>query len=415
MERLQSVNFKRSQPPIEGLDLNRTNDDALRVAAMGLLEREQGRLSAKQLDHVNGLLRGEQPASPADVARRMIATGTKPYFRAFAKGVTEFRPIFARAEQFAVNRLLEVRAAEESGSFGYGVPWYVDATIVPTAGEQQAPLIDLATRIVMGPTAQYWNGVGSNTAPIYSYVAEGAAMADNSITMTGPQIPIEAAKANLPASYEVFEDLQGGFTERLQALLEVGFKDLLGTGTITGNGTPPNPLGALTQLVNTTAGNGGNAHVVCTTLGTFTAVDARKAWSALPGRFRDNATWLMNPTTLGVVRGWSLDGKGTAGGLSLSDYAETSNGPTLMGRPIRTSENMPAFSGTTGTASIAMVGDWSQFYYITRLGGQTLELVPNLFAFTSISLPTAQRSLVSVVRHGYQLISPQVAVVIANS
>jgi HK97 family phage major capsid protein len=269
----------------------------------------------------------------------------------------------------------------------------------------------MATKIVMDPTAQFWNGLGTNTAPVYSYVNEGVAMADNSITLTGPQIPIQAAKANLPGSYEIFEDLQGGSTARLQDLLTVGYRDLLGAGTITGSGVDPNPLGALTQMVATTTSP---AHVTCTTLGTFTAVDARKAWGTLPGRFRDNATWLMNPTTLGVVRGWSTDGKGTSGGLSLSDYAETSTGPTLMGRPIRTSENMPTWVSTTGAQNIAMVGDWSQFYYITRLGGQTLDLVPNLFS-TTTSLPTMQRALVSVIRHGYQLISPQVAVLVSNT
>lgn len=411
LERLESIMFTVKQAPIEALDLERTSDDALRTAAMSLVEAEQNHLSAKQLDYVDGLLRGSQPVRPELAAQRIVATGTKAYVSGFCKRSSAFTPILDRAEQAALIRIGELRGVSESGSGTYGVPWFIDASIVPVAGEMQAPLIDMATHITMGPTAAFWNGLGSPSAPVYAYVAEGAAMADNSVTLTGPQIPIVAAKANMVASYEIFEDLEGGFTQRLQDLLAVGYRDLLGTGTITGSGTGANPLGALTQLVNTTTNN---AHVTCTTAGTFTAVDARAAWDVLPGRFRDNSTWLMNQKTLGVVRGWSTDGKGTSGGLALSDYAETSNGPTLMGRPIRTSESFPAFTGTTGAANICAVGDWSQFYYITRLGGQTLDLVPNLFS-TTTGMPTMQRALVSVIRHGYQLIDPRVAVLVSNT
>src|ERR1035437_137668 len=77
LDRLQSIRLKHSQAPIEALDLQRTNPDALRTAAMSLVESEQNRLTARQVDFVDGLLRGSQPVSPQKVAQRIIATGTK--------------------------------------------------------------------------------------------------------------------------------------------------------------------------------------------------------------------------------------------------------------------------------------------------------------------------------------------------
>src|ERR1039457_4022077 len=97
-------------------------------------------------------------------------------------------------------------------------------------------------------------------------------------------------------------------------LLGAGYSDMVANATITGSGSSQ-PYGVFVRMVNTTTSP---SHIVATTAGQLGAVDVRKAWQALPSRWRSGSTWLANGSVETLVKQFA----GTSGG-SLVDYQAT--------------------------------------------------------------------------------------------
>lgn len=131
-----------------------------------------------------------------------------------------------------------------------------------------------------------------------------------------------------------------------------------------------------------------------TTAGQLGAVDIRAAYATLPERYRSRSTWLMSQAVENKV---SAFGNGNA----LSDYTVNlaANGTTVLhGRPVVTTDYAPAFTGTTGSESYAIIGDFSNFVFVNR-AGMSVELVSHVFD-TSTGRPTGQRGWFPYARHG---------------
>jgi HK97 family phage major capsid protein len=327
---------------------------------MNLVERSGKHLSSHQLDHIDSLLRTDDDnADSVKIARRVLMSQAPAYRSAFHKSVTKDLPAFTPEETRAINEFHdEFRAMSEGGTAGLAVPALVDLTIVPSAGEL-APIVALANQVII--TSNQYRPVTSDGTG-WSFQAEGATVADTSPTLAQPVLNVATARAFIPFSQELQLDYPS-FADEFSRLLGRGYADLLSSQSAVG--TAPN--GVFTDMASTTTNP---SHVTVTTAGKIGAVDIRTAWSALPQRFRATSTWLMHEDVLSQVRN-------IAGAASQVDLVSDRQGVSLMGRPVVTSSYCPDFTGTSGSESFLVVGDFSGYTVAHRVG-VTVELVQQL-------------------------------------
>ena len=371
------------------LDVSRASRNEIRDAALALLDREGSHLAARNGDHVEGLLRTRnQLTDGGQVAKRMLLTENDAYRTAFMKGVTQSAPAFTADEARALD---EYRAMSEGtdSEGGFGIPVLIDPSITLTTGSTVAPVLDLARVVTI--TTDEWKGV-SSAGVSFSYDGEGAEVSDDAPTLAQPTVPVYTARGFIPYSIEVGADYPS-FAAEMRRLLDEGYINLIADKTIDGTGSSQ-PTGILTALDANT-----NVEVVVTTDGAFGAVDVLKVWKELPERYKANSTWLMSTDVENEIRTFA------AGADSAYYTVDLSAGGigTLFGRPIRTTDYMPEFTGSTGAANLLVVGDFSNFLVAQR-AGMSVELIPHLFA-TGNNRPSGQRGWFAYARHGYDSIN----------
>ena len=378
--------MKRTETQI---DVSTASRQQVRDAALAIIDRDGKNLPARNGDHVDMLVRTRNGnCDGTQIAKRLVLTENDAYRSAFMKGVMHQSPAFTSDEARALD---EFRAMSEGsdGAGGYGIPVLIDPSIILTSGASAAPVLDLARVVTV--TTDEWKGVAS-TGMSWSYDAEAAEVSDDSPTLTQPTIPVYTARGFIPYSIEVGDDYPA-FAAEMRRLLDAGYIDLVAQQTITGSGSSQ-PTGVFTALDANT-----NVEVVVTTDGAFGAVDVLKAWKSLPERYRANATWIMNTDVENEIRTFA------AGADSAYYTVDLSAGGigTLFGRPIRTTDYAPEFTGTTGAANILVVGDFSNFVVAQR-AGMSVELIPHLFG-TSNGRPTGQRGWFATARHGFDSVN----------
>ena len=371
------------------LDLARASRQEIRDAALAILDRDGKHLAARNGDHVESLLRTRTALTDGgQIAKRMLLTETDAYRSAFMKGVTQNAPAFTADEARALD---EFRAMSEGvdTAGGFGIPVLIDPSIILTSGAAAAPVLDLARVVTI--TTDEWKGV-SSAGVSWSYDGEGAETSDDSPTLAQPTVPVYTARGFIPYSIEVGSDYPS-FAAEMRRLLDSGYINLVANGTINGTGSSQ-PTGIFTALDANT-----NVEVVVTTDGTFGGPDLLKTWKSLPERYRASATWVMNTDVENEIRAFS------AGADSAYYTVDLSAGGigTLFGRPIRTTDYAPEFTGTTGAANILVVGDFSNFLVAQR-AGMSVELIPHLFGTTN-GRPTGQRGWFAYARHGYDSVN----------
>ena len=359
----------------------------IRDAALAVLEGSN--LAARNGDHVDMLLRTRNGnCDGTQIAKRMLLTETDAYRSAFMKGVTQTAPAFTADEARALD---EYRAMNEGtgADGGFGIPVLIDPSIILTSGAAAAPVLDLARVVTI--TTDEWKGVSSEGMS-WSYDGEGTEVSDDSPTLAQPTIPVYTARGFIPYSIEVGSDYPA-FAAEMRRLLDQGYIDLVASQTITGSGSS-SPTGIFTALDANT-----NVEVVVGTDGAFSAPDVLKVWKSLPERYRANATWVMNTDVENEIRSFA---DGSAQAYYTVDLAAGGIG-TLFGRPIRTTDYAPEFTGTTGAANILVVGDFSNFVVAQR-AGMSVELIPHLFA-TGNNRPSGQRGWFAYARHGFDSVN----------
>jgi|GEM_PF-774142 len=387
------------------VDPARATPGELRDGALKVLERDGKHLAPFQQDHLDRLLRhSDENSNAATIARRLLITESPAYRSAFRKVMNPAQsPVLDQAESRAVN---EFRAANEgTGSAGgFGVPVLIDPTIILTSGASSAELLSMAKTVTI--TTDQWKGVTASD-PAWSWRGEGAVASDSTLTMAQPTIPVYGATGWVEFSVELGQDYPD-FAGEMRSLLGQGYIDLVANASVVGSGSSQ-PTGIFTRMMNTTTSP---SHVVVTTAGQLGAVDVRKAWAALPQRFRGNAAWVMAPSTESLVRGF-------ASGSSEVDYHQTltPDGVTisaLAGRPLVTSDYAPTFAGvTSGTTAAAVVGDFSAGFIVANRAGLNVELVQNVPDPTT-GRPSGQRGWYATARVGFDAI-PAAFRVLANS
>lgn len=394
------------KPTETRVDVRTASRGEVRDAALKLLETE-GRateLSDASAERVEKLLRsgvklsndGEVVFDPNEIARRMVLTETPEYRSAFAKGISSPTPAFDADEVRALN---EFRAQSlTAGEGGYAVPVLIDPTIILTTGAADAPILRVAR--VETITNNVWKGVSSAPAS-WSYDTEGSAVSDDAVTLAQPVVTAYTARAFIPYSIEIGGDYPN-FAAEMRRVIEQGYVDRIAATSMTGTGSDQ-PFGIFTAIDAAAA-----REVLVTTSGSLGPEDVFKAWNHLGERFRGRSSWFSSVSVESEVR------EGASNNAGLYTVNLTADGLALVnGRPWYLTDYAPAFTGTTGSVNLLVLGDFSNFV-IAQRAGMSIELVPHLFDVTD-NRPTGQRGLFAWARHGMDSVNDAAFVLLKNS
>ena len=321
-----------------------------------------------------------------------VAHAAPAYRSAFEKwGAAQgINPIYTPDEINAIQAAQAVRAAFSltSNAGGYTLPTLLDPTLIKTGTAVKDNLRSIAR--VETITQNVWHGVTVGNVVAY-WTAEAADFTAGNPTFGSPSVTASKLTAYLPASYEIFED--SALVGQLPALIAEGMAFVEQTAFISGSGSGA-PKGIITAI-SATAGS----TVTATTRGSFTAsssADVYAVVNAVTPRYEDSTTWVANKAWFNVVNQMSPSGGGSLYWRNFDQAGATK--PALLGSPTVSASDMAGSGGWTSGTVIAILGDFSQFLIVDRIGTE-VEYVQNVFN-GSTSLPTGQRALVAHKRVG---------------
>jgi len=376
-----SIQFGPAEP---GDDVRRLSNREAQDKALHLLDNKRAHsLRSDQQDQVAQYFRKDP-----GLARRAILTENESYQSGWQKAVTQPHPLYTDDERNALLSFQEYeRAMAESptSAGGFGIPVFIDPSIILTAQGTRNPFLELAKQVTVNTNV--WKGV-SSAGVSWAFQAEAAAVTDNSPTLAQPTVTVFMARGFIPYSIEIGQDYPA-FADEMANLLASGYNELLIDKFTRGAGTTE-PTGIMTALSANT-----NVRITVTTAGQLGAPDPYKVWAQLPQRFRNNANWLMSVDVNNKIRQLGTANVYHAFTVNLPDMWADS----LFGSRVYESPYMPDSTAFTTTSSaVAVVGDFSN-YVIARRGGMSVELVPTLFDVTN-NRPTGQRGWFAYARIG---------------
>lgn len=364
-------------------DVRRMTTSEARDAALRTLDNREAsaHMSAAQKDEVEQRLRLD-----TDIARRILVTENEDYRSAWLKLLTRTHPILSAEEQRAVEAFEEYRAMSEgtSAAGGYGVPVFIDPSIILTAQETDNPFLELARQVTV--TTNAWKGV-SSAGVSWSFDGEATAVSDDSPTLAQPQVDIFTARGFIPYSIEVGQDYPM-FADEMSRLLNSGYDELLLDKFTRGSGSGE-PRGLITALDANT-----NVEVLLGTAGTLAAADIYNVWGRLPQKNRRRAAWLMAVEINNKIRQL-----GTANVFhAFTENLTAEWAGIFFNKPVRETPYMTDLTTSAVHTNVAVVGDFSN-YVVARRAGMSVELVPHLFDVTN-NRPTGQRGWFGYARIG---------------
>jgi HK97 family phage major capsid protein len=311
------------------------------------------------------------------VAAHVLRYSDPLYVSAFRKYVGDPQTFAAdltpdERRVWAANRE-EARAALQTS--GAVLPSPLDPTLVLTNDGTIDPMRGIAR--VQATTSDKHRFVTS-AGSTFSFEAELTEVSDDTPTLGEVTVNVEKAQGFLQASIEVWQD-QPGFPDEVAKLIADGKARLEGTKFIDGSGTNE-PAGLQTGL------DGTSSEVAPTTAETFAAADVYKVLEALPARFRGNARWMAELSTLN-----DIDQMETTNGAKLFPEIGSAS-PMLLRRPVVENSNVDPASGINAAATadhfILYVGDFQQGYAIVdRIGLSVAFLSPGILQNTTTNLP----------------------------
>ena len=321
-----------------------------------------------------------ESAQAAELARYALVHGSDAYRSAFRQaifaGARNVAPVLSAAEADALRASLSLTSANG----GYALPTLLDPTLIYTGAATNNPLRRIS-RVEQG-TQDKWNGVTVG-AVTTAWKGEGSAFTDGSPTAGAVQIDAAMLTAYVTGSYEIFQD--SNWLTQLPGLIGEAIDYAEGTAFVSGSGSDA-PKGIITAISATVAST-----VTATTRGSFTAASAADTLAllnALPVRFEDSSTWLMNKATYRTIAQQVV---GTDG-VKMIDMTDRNN---LLDLPVVRASDMP--SATTSGNILAILGDFSRFIIYDRLG-VNVEFIQNVVDGSGV--PTGQRGLVAYKRVG---------------
>jgi HK97 family phage major capsid protein len=319
-----------------------------------------------------------------DIARRLLLTENDDYRSAFIEYLRYgSAAVLSPAQAQAVSEFRAMSIGTDA-SGGFGIPVLIDPSIILTSQGSLNPFRRISRIIPI--TNDEWKGI-SSAGVTWSIDAEAAAVSDDTPTLAQPVVTTGMGRGYIPYSIEAGMDYPG-FAEEMGTLLLEGYDELQAQHYCTGSVSATN-RGIITALDANT-----NVEVTPTTDGAFGAVDINKVWGALPDRFKQNATWMMNHDVANEVSSFSTAGVGSFFTVTLAE----ANAPQLKGRPTEFASYFPDFTGTTGPSNLIVVGDFRNFVIVDR-AGMNVEVLPLVTDVTN-NRPTGERGLFAWARFG---------------
>jgi HK97 family phage major capsid protein len=311
------------------------------------------------------------------IARMCLATSSPEYMRAWSKLARGKGHMVTSEEQQALERAMSL--TDNAG--GYLVPFQLDPTVIITTNGSINQIRQVARQVVA--TGDVWNGVSAG-AVSWRWAAEGSESGDNAPAFGQPTVPVWKADGFVPISIEAMDDADNVTTEVGQ-LLAFGKDTLEAAAFITGSGTGQ-PTGIVTALTGT------SSIVTSTTTDTFASGDVYKTDTALPGRYRPNASWLANRGIYNAIRQFD-----SSGGTNLWERIGADVPPMLLGRKALEAEDMDGVVNATQENYVAVYGDFSNYVIADRIG-MSIEFLPHLVGANR--RPTGQRGWYAWYRVG---------------
>ncbi len=307
------------------------------------------------------------------IARRMLATGTDTYRRAFAKAATG-REV-TNEERTALSLTV--------GAGGYAVPYTLDPTVIPTSNHSVNPWRAVCRQESI--SVNTWNGLASGGVTA-AYGSEATEATDGSPTFVQPTGTVNKAQVFVPFSEELEMDW-GGLLAALAVMFQDAKDDLEAADFTTATGTAPKPVGILGFLGLTTA-----VRTQTATTAVFAVADLYSAEGALAARYRPRASFIANRGVYNLIRQFD-----TAGGANLFAQNLTVGLGNAVPSPGRinlrlldypTYECSSMVTTTTSASKILLFGDFSQFIIVDRIG-MNVKYTPDLFGGSN-RYPTGQ-------------------------
>ena len=360
-------------------DVDQLNDGylegALRLAERMVPANPQADREASQ-ERIEHLLRYVDHPQERALARRIIATSSETYNRAFGKYLKgqHRTPEEERALSLTV------------GEGGYAVPYTLDPTVILVSAGVVNPVRQFARVVTI--TGNTWYGV-SSTGITASYGAEATEADDNAPSLVQPSATVEKAQAFIPFSIEIGQDW-GALQSEMARLFSDAKNTLESSKFHAGLGSGSNePQGLLV---------GATAVITSASTAVLAAGDIYSLELALSPRFRDGARFVGNKGAFHKIRQFD-----TQGGANLWVQLAFDQPGTLIGYP---ASEWSAYSSalTTSGSTVLTFGDFSYFRIIDRVG-MDVELIPHLFS-TANNRPTGQRGLYCYWRNTSAVVTP---------
>jgi HK97 family phage major capsid protein/HK97 family phage prohead protease len=341
-------------------------DSAMRAVEMSRFPGVADKAAAQEraaylLDNVDG--------KDGALARRMLATGSPVYERAFGKVAANL------TENGLSNEERAALASGAGGTGGYAVPFQLDPTVILTNDGRINPLRSVARQVQI--TGKEWQGITSAGVTV-SRSAEASQVANNDITLAQPTVKAERVTGFVTYSMEVEQDWSQMRSEVTSILADAKDEEEAGS-FFNGDGIAPNANGIIATL-----GAGSNVNVAVT--GDFDPVDLYNLEASLPPRFRSNSNFMANHTIYNVIRQFAQ-----ADGHDLWERIGNGQPNQLLGRPALEASEMLATHAAT--QRFLLYGDFRQLLIVDRIG-MNVELVPHILGANQ--RPTGQRGLLAV-------------------
>lgn len=335
--------------------------------------------------HVEGLLASHR--EEGHVARRVLATGSPVYERAFGKLIAG-RPLNNQEQHALATYGLDITTPADGG---YAIPFTLDPTVVPTSNGAVNPWRQIANvKQIPGNT---WKGVSSDGVSV-TYEAEATEVADGAPTLAQPVVDVEKAQVFIRYTIEVEQDwggMRGELASMIQDAKDVKEANKFALGAGHGSNEPHGVIAAATGI-DTTA-----------TLATLALADLDTVDDNLEPRFEPKAVWVANKAFYNKIR--ELTNQNFDLWMPLMDGIQKrgngSTGRTLLGYEAYRCSEMSAAVGTSNS-KVAVLGDFSYFVIVDRIG-MSLEVVPHLMGANG--RPTGERGLYGYFRNSSDIIS----------
>lgn len=307
------------------------------------------------------------------LARRILATGSPLYQRAFGKAVSALSTNGLTGEE---QRALAVGTG---ASGGFAVPFQLDPTVILTSDGSINPLRSVSR--VESITTKTWQGVTSEGI-VVTRAAEAAEATDADPDLVQPEVTPTRVHGFVPFSIEIDQDWNALRSEMSRMLADAKEQEEA-SSFVTGDGTGVNPGGVVGTLATSSNVDVSGSGVASANLYALE--------EALPPRFRSRARFMANKSVYNEVR--QLSSASDGGDLWVRLAAGQPS--ELIGYPAHELSSMDP-SGTIGNRYL-LFGDFGQFLIVDRVG-MSVELIPHLFG-TTANFPTGQRGIYAIWRN----------------